>query len=250
LVGGWEMKGQELMNAATSDFDELEWLSEFDDKRETAVNQHVQRHQAHAANLANLDRAIAALSRYIVKRNGTYQFALPAGSISEVASKLGLAPGKVNLLLNSLRQRNARFQPALKTQEEMEMEEATCPGRKDFREEWWGQRYWLNECQTQAIIAILDRDVDKGGSYLCKALKALMEFGTDGLGQAASRVFDSLCDALVAYLVKLSAGGLGRIDDDGGNQGVVVNIVRRGAGEPWYREYLPRVSIDSQAPYR
>ena len=129
------------------------------------------------------------------------------------------------------------------------MEEATCPGRKDFKEESWGQRYWLNECQTQTIIAILDRDVDKGGSYLCKALKAVMAFGTDALGLAASKVFDFVCDALVDYLVKLTAGGLRQKDYDGGNQGVVVDIVRRGAGEPWYREYLPRVKIDPQAPY-
>ena len=47
------------MHVATPDFDELEWLSEFDDGWEAEVPQHVQRHRAHAANL---NRAIAALS--------------------------------------------------------------------------------------------------------------------------------------------------------------------------------------------
>jgi hypothetical protein len=212
------------------------------------LHQHIQRHPAHEANF---NKAIAALNRYIVKRNGFYQFTLPARSVREVASKLGLAPEMVHLLLGSLKHRNARLRAARAVRElEMEMEEPTCAGKKGYNPEWYGLRVWWDECRTQKVINLLKSGAKIGSSVLCEALKGSIAFGTDLVGKAAEEIFGLACEELAEYLLENQnpAEWLEQRDKEGGNQGVVIKIAVKG-GEA-YRDpilaKLPRIAIYPQ----
>jgi hypothetical protein len=171
-------------------------------------------HHRHATNAKSV-KTIAALSKYVVKRNGTYHFTLPARDVREVASKLGVDPRIASMLLKSLQKKNRRLRAAQVTQAELELEAPDCAGQSAVQSNWWGNQIWVNECGTKTLI------------------KALQASGAAGGGCAAivPEAHVKIACAAVGAISGISAYGIDAIDSSGGNQGIIV--YQPWAGPPW-----------------
>lgn len=165
-----------------------------------ALHRHRSRH-------AKLMKAIGALNKYVVKRNGVYHFTLPARGITEIASQLGVDPRMTSMLLQSLKKKNARLRAARVTQAELEVEAPGCAGRSAMASHWWGQQIWLDECQTKALISALKSG--GGAGAVCVSLVPIPQVKI-------------ACGALA--LAGASGFAIEAIDNLGGNQGVIVYI--------------------------
>jgi hypothetical protein len=180
------------------------------------VQQALQRRRAVNTNFV---KAIGTLNKYVVKRDGVYRFNLPVRSVSEAASKLGLPPKMVQLLLGSLKHKNARLRAARVTQAELEIEAPSCAGRSALENFWWGRKVYLDECQSKSFIAALKGAAAGGGG--CAAL-------------VPHPIVKAACAAFGA-LSGVSAYGLEAIDSAGGNQGLIIYWPWIGGGWAWHQ---------------
>jgi hypothetical protein len=184
------------------------------------VQQALQRHRALNTNFV---KAIGALNRHVVKQGGIYRFTLPARSVNDAASRLRLPPNAVQLLLGSLKKKNARLRAARTTQTELELEAPVCAGQTSMKTYWWGQKIWLNACHTKTLISALKAGAAAGGGCAAGALASVV--GTP-VGIAC---------AVVGGISGVSAFVIEAIDNLGGNQGIIIYKPWLSGGWVWHQ---------------
>jgi hypothetical protein len=210
--GHEEAGDYEFSEGAAEDFEQEPTLTQSTQQTKLPLqNGKIQQalHHRHATN-TKFVKTIAALSKHVVKRNGTYHFTLPARDVREVASKLGVDPRMVSILLKSLQKKNTRLRAARVTQAELELEAPDCAGQSRIESNWWGNKIWLNECETKTLLDVLKTSGAAGGA--CAAIFP------EGHVQAVCAIIGGISD--------LSVAGIEAIDNSGGNQGLI-------AYQPW-----------------
>jgi hypothetical protein len=176
----------------------------------------IARAQKHKDAYARLMRAVEAMKKHVTVRDGRLHFFLPVRSAAEGAASLGIDHRLFNHLYNSLKLRSMhhhRLQPrpamggGATVSREVQMEsDSSCAGVTKVETVWWGVRLWLDECNTQKLLAAIPKGA-AAVSALCAAV--------GGEAKIVCPVF-SLIAAVEAPLIDWT-------DTSGGKQGVVLS---------------------------
>ncbi len=175
-------------------------------------------------------RAAAAMRKHVAFRNGKLQFALPAQSTREAASKLGIDHTAFAHLHDSMKNRNllaARagttrnpLAPPLSKQAEFESNPA-CKGVTKFESHWWGSKIWLDSCMAGQVGENLKIGAPVGA--ICGVL-----------GAAPCTVLAGLTAANGFRIVGANNGG--------GNQGVILTWTWAQLVPPLFEPFLPLIT--------
>lgn len=175
--------------------------------------------QRHRDAYAKLIRAVEAMRKHLIVRNGHLHFTLPARSAPEAAARLGIDPDLFSHLYQSVKMRNlhagqiglgsargARPASEAIVSTEVQLESArSCAGVTKVEKLFWGVRLWLDECKTQDLIGTLKTGGNAGS--LCSLL------GPEG---------KVICTVL-AVLGSVELGLIDVADKSGGSQGVILS---------------------------
>jgi len=108
------------------------------------------------------------MRKHIVVRNGRLHFILPAQYMNEAAAKLGVSDNLFLKLYQSLKRGGGRYISRVNFSAEAEFESGRhCNGITKVERQWWGHNMWLNDCDTRAMIAVIEGAV-KGATACAK----------------------------------------------------------------------------------
>lgn len=171
---------------------------------------------------ARLKKAIKAMGKFVMKKNGVYRFTMPARNPKEAAARLGIDSSLFVGLLNSMKRRNAQLRSGRLSRSELELEgpsspstssSPACPGHSGIRTYWWGTRMWLNECQVRQVLGMMQDG--SGYAAICAALAAYFKAAPAAV----------VCGVLGGGLT-IGAGAVNVIDGLGGNRGIIFSMIR------------------------
>jgi hypothetical protein len=205
LEDEWETEW-ELQEANPYGLGEEEW-----EARGSSINKKI---QAHRSAHLNLQRAIQATEKFITKKNGRIHFTLPIKNAADMANKLRIGHQAASKMLNSLKATNHKLHvgkinfsrirvrtklgSSVNRMSSINREASGCAGKSAVETYWWGNKSWINDCDTRTVINVM---------------KA---------GGALGTILPSLEAKAVAAVTAAGGFTIDAINAQGGNLGIIV----------------------------
>lgn len=151
----------------------------------------------------HLADAIHKINKYIVVKNGHRQFVLPKENLATLATRLRINPKLLKVLLKSMKPNNLNRKYLRPIQAELELKNSSCPGKSGVTFHWWGNKTYLNNCETLTLIDVMQ--YAGGATAACAAIYPPC--------------------GILAGVAGVTATWINFINREGGNRGIVCKTV-------------------------